>query len=290
MPAVPPVTACSACVAIAATPRRSISFIVYTCTPELRTRSFSRSSRLRTPTSAVCCGRTVGEKPPIDESSAGSGPSSAASGMPCTLPLGVLAGVFMSPCASTHRSPSGLPAARACAADRRHRSSAQAVIAAEHQRNRAFFDRRARGLVQAVADFGDLLDELLPGIAVLSRFGDGRRQIAAIDDDASQRRNLFPEPGNAEGGRSHVDATAAAAHVERNADEVDRGGHGGTISKEQRAQSRGQKSFQLFALGSAALTCVFQTSRCPRRGPARARLSSAMPRSCRRRIRGARRS
>ena len=94
-----------------------MSFIVYTCTPELRTRSFSRSSRLRTPINAVCCGSTVGEKPPIDESSAGSGPSSAASGMPCTLPLGVLAGVFMSPCASIHSSPSGLPAARACAAD-----------------------------------------------------------------------------------------------------------------------------------------------------------------------------
>ena len=41
------------------------------------------------------------------DSSAGSGPSSDASGMPWTLPLPELDGVFMSPCASTQISPSG---------------------------------------------------------------------------------------------------------------------------------------------------------------------------------------
>jgi hypothetical protein len=40
-------------------------------------------------------------------SSAGSGPSSAASGMPCTLPDSEVAGVFMSPWASIHNRPSG---------------------------------------------------------------------------------------------------------------------------------------------------------------------------------------
>ena len=39
------------------------------------------------------------------DSSAGSCPSSAASGMPCTLPLPLEAGVFMSPCASTQMTP-----------------------------------------------------------------------------------------------------------------------------------------------------------------------------------------
>ena len=42
------------------------------------------------------------------ESSAGSDPRSAASGMPCTLPLIDVDGVFMSPCASTHMRPRGL--------------------------------------------------------------------------------------------------------------------------------------------------------------------------------------
>ena len=49
---------------------------------------------------------------PIAASSAGSLPSSAASGMPCTLPLVVVSGVFMSPCASTQIRPSGCDAVR----------------------------------------------------------------------------------------------------------------------------------------------------------------------------------
>ena len=48
----------------------------------------------------------------MDASSAGSCPSSAASGMPCTLPLVVVSGVFMSPWASTQISPSGCDAVR----------------------------------------------------------------------------------------------------------------------------------------------------------------------------------
>src|SRR5207248_11662033 len=45
------------------------------CTPEFLTSTFSRSSRFLTPISAVCCACTVGEKPPIRDSSAGSGRS-----------------------------------------------------------------------------------------------------------------------------------------------------------------------------------------------------------------------
>ncbi len=63
------------------------------------------------PMSTVFRGSTFGEKPPMPESSAGSGPSRDASGIPCTLPLLLLAGVFMSPCASTQISPI-LPSAR----------------------------------------------------------------------------------------------------------------------------------------------------------------------------------
>ena len=45
----------------------------------------------------------------IAESSAGPIPSSAASGIPCTLPDSDVAGVFMSPCASIQSSPIGSP-------------------------------------------------------------------------------------------------------------------------------------------------------------------------------------
>ena len=72
------------------------------------------------------------------------------------------------------------------------------------------------------------------GIAVLFHLGNRRREIAPIDDDAAERGDLFAESGDAEGGRSHVDATAAAAHVEGDADEMDGRGHGGTIAEDRR--------------------------------------------------------
>ena len=69
------------------------------------------------PMSTVRSARTFGDRAPIFDSSAGSGPSSAASGIPCTLPLVVVAGVFMSPCASTQSRPMSRPFAAAKSAD-----------------------------------------------------------------------------------------------------------------------------------------------------------------------------
>ena len=97
--------------AMVAMPSRSMSLIVKTCTPDARIDRFSCSSRLRMPTSTVCSGLTAGLGP-IEASSDGSRPRSAASGMPCTLPLVVVSGVFMSPCASTQINPSGRPVVR----------------------------------------------------------------------------------------------------------------------------------------------------------------------------------
>ena len=69
------------------------------------------------PIRIVRCGPTLGQKPPIRASSIGSCPSSAATGMPCTLPLRLDSGVFMSPWASTQMRLSGRPTCRAYAAD-----------------------------------------------------------------------------------------------------------------------------------------------------------------------------
>ena len=63
--------------------------------------------------STVWAGSTLGAKPPTSASAAGAAPSSAASGMPWTLPDSVVSGVFMSPCASTQMRPSGRPSRRA---------------------------------------------------------------------------------------------------------------------------------------------------------------------------------
>ena len=59
----------------------------------------------RTPISTAFSGCTFGANPRIFASGSGSSPSSAAKGMPCTLPLGELSGVFMSACASIQISP-----------------------------------------------------------------------------------------------------------------------------------------------------------------------------------------
>ena len=63
-------------------------------------------------------------------------PSAAASGMPWTLPLGVVSGVFRSPCASNQSTPPG-PWTRGQPAERAERDR---VVAAEHERRPALAD------------------------------------------------------------------------------------------------------------------------------------------------------
>ena len=174
------------------------------------------------PMRTVCSGSTFGAKPPMRASSAGSEPSSAASGMPWTLPLGELAGVFMSPCASTQIRPSGLPVAARELRRRRHRAGGEAVVAAEHEREARLRSSDAeRRLVEPLADARDLADVLLLRIAERLDLGNRARR------GRPRRRPRTPsvgeplaEAGDAKRRRSHVDAAPAAAEVERDADEV----------------------------------------------------------------------
>ena len=192
----------SACSTTAAMPERSMSFIVKTCTPESRTISFSRSSRLRMPMSTVCSGGTFGEKPPMRESSAGSGPSSDASGMPWTLPLSNVAGVFMSPCASTQIRPSGLPSRRTKSAVAATEPAAEAVIAAEHERDAAFLEHRQRRLVEPLADARDLADVLLARdrrAPSISGIGATRSPSSTTVMPSAARRSPSPAMRNADG-------------------------------------------------------------------------------------------
>ena len=174
------------------------------------------------PRRTVWPGSTLGDHPPICASSDGSGPSNAASGIPWTLPLGEVAGVFMSPCASIQSRPIGSalvdpgPLGR-----RRDRTGGEAVIAAEHERQRAFLERDQRRLVQLFAHRGDVVDVFLALVAPFLRFGNRRLEIAPIDDGAAKRREALVEPGNAKRRRPHVDAAAAAAKIQGHADDVD---------------------------------------------------------------------
>ena len=133
-----------------------------------------------------------------------------------------VAGLFMSPCASTQISPSGLPACAACARRRRDRSRAEAVIAAERDRQRAFRERRrATVWYKLLADARDLLDVSLARIA---------RALASRESATARRPcrrpcrpscgELIAESGNAKRRRPHVGAAPVAAEVQRHADDV----------------------------------------------------------------------
>ena len=115
-------------------PMRSISLIVKTRTPA------SRRS-LRSPSSSE---RDADERDPLADRPPAAAtrrsrtrrrrrPSAAASGIPCTFPLGLVSGVLMSECASIQSTPPG-PCTDGEAAERAERDR---VVAAEHERQRA---------------------------------------------------------------------------------------------------------------------------------------------------------
>ena len=95
------------------------------------------------------------------------------------------------------------------------------MIAAEHDRHGTFVERSQRGLVELQADLRDIADVFLVLVAQLLRFGNWRGQVAFVDDRVAQCGKLLAKPGDAEGGRSHVDAAPAAAEVEGHTDDVD---------------------------------------------------------------------
>ena len=106
---------------------------------------------------------------------------------------------------------------------RRDRSRAEAVIAAEHDRNRAFFERAERALKQLLADARDVLDVALVLVARTLGFGNRGGDVALVDDRAPEAGEMLADAGDAKRRRPHVGAATIAAEVERNADDVDDG-------------------------------------------------------------------
>jgi len=199
-----------------------MSFMVNTCTRESRTATFSRSSRFLTPMMTVCAAFTFGPMPPKCASSDGSGPSSAASGMPCTLPLNEVAGVFMSPCASIHNKPIGRPLRPPGPCGRRaHGTGGQAMVAAEDERHRAVLERGERYVVQPLADIRDVADVVLPFVGPFLRLRNRRRQIAFVDHREAERGEVLVQACNAKCRRPHVHAAAVAAEIQGYADHMD---------------------------------------------------------------------
>jgi hypothetical protein len=104
---------------------------------------------------------------------------------------------------------------------RRHRSGAEAVIAAEHDRGAAFEQHVARLIVECLADARDLAEIALPRIAGRRRLLGRRVDVAVVVDFVAERSQALADAGDPDRGRPHVDAAAAAAEVERNADDAE---------------------------------------------------------------------
>src|SRR5882724_11727972 len=84
--------------------------------PDFFTIFRSCASRSRAPTMTMFPGSALGLNPPSITSSSAPYPMIAANGIPCTLPDGELSGVFMSPCASSHKYPICFFSLRKCPA------------------------------------------------------------------------------------------------------------------------------------------------------------------------------
>ena len=222
MPPVPLTASAMACSAIAAIPWRSMSFIVKTCTPDARMRSFSRSSRFLIPTSTVCCGSTDGDDSDRCE----------------------LGGLLTEQRGERHAVyvPAGRRLRRVHVAVRIHpdepqricrdaanpvgacgdRSRSQAVIAAEHHRQRTRVERVGDGRIERLAHARDFVDVLLVLVGLMTGLGNRRRHITLVDDVRPRSVICVAESRDPKRRRSHVDAATAGAEVERHADDVDR--------------------------------------------------------------------
>ena len=112
------------------------------------------------PTSATFAGSTLGAEAEHPRQRSGPTPTQQASGIPCTLPLGLDCGVFISACASIQSKP--IFAIR-FAEETRHagyRADRDRVIAAEHQRHFSVGQRLRHQLAQTLARRRDLREIL----------------------------------------------------------------------------------------------------------------------------------
>ena len=144
-------------------------------------------------------------------------PSAAASGIPCTFPVGRVSGVFRSPCASSQSTPP-TPRARREPAERPQRDG---VVAAEHERQRVLLERERDEPGDAAARGLDL-GQVARARSVSSVASEhGSLDVAPVEDVVADRGEPVVEPRVADGRRTHVDAAAARAEVERGADDRD---------------------------------------------------------------------
>ena len=76
-------------------------------------------------------------------------------------------------------------------------------------------------LVQPLTHARDLADVFLLRMTFGARFWNRRAEIAFVDDDTADTRQPLAESRDPHRGRSHVDAPAPSAQIERHAENVD---------------------------------------------------------------------
>ena len=197
-------------------PIRSMSLIVYALIPSSRIRSRSRASTERSPTSATRAGSTAGSVQASLSKRPSAKPSAAASGIPWTLPLGDVSGVFMSRVRvdPEHAADAVGPREAAERADR------DRVVAAEDERQGALLERQADESRHAVARGLDLGQ--VPRRASASSVASGTGlHVAPVEHLAAEAAKTLLDACVPDRGGTHVDAAASGAEVECGADHRD---------------------------------------------------------------------
>ena len=195
----------------ARSPRSSISRMVNALTPDSRTCGFSSTSTSRSPTTRDV--RGIHHRARIRRcrvSSRGPMPTQQASGMPCTLPLGVVSGVFMSACASIQSRPTFCSVLAevlrhtgdAC----RWRWSGRRPSTSGTWRRRERFSTMRGRAAAGGGDLRQILGVARPGGQALGLLD---RDIAQVLDLVADRGQPLVQIGDAEGGGAHIHAAAS---------------------------------------------------------------------------------
>src|SRR5258708_4227493 len=95
------------------------------------------------------------------------------------------------------------------------------MIAAEDERNFASFERLQHQIGALYTCGSDFLEVFRVGRAFFFLFGDGDGDVAGVFDNVSDGFEARFESGNADGGRTHVNAAAGLTEVKRNTDHTD---------------------------------------------------------------------
>src|SRR5258708_1192991 len=95
------------------------------------------------------------------------------------------------------------------------------MITAQDERNFAGFERLQYQVGALDAGCGDFFEVFGVSRSFLFLFGDSDGDVASVFDNVSNALKARFESGDADGGRTHVNAAARLAEVERNADHAD---------------------------------------------------------------------